>query len=125
MYFSMAALHQEIEQHHSCKQTKNESLACSSVSVSKILRNNHCSMFYKKLLIDHHENHQLDHHREPTNDLLSLLLIQLQNNHLHHEHYLEDHDHHHHGDWIGEPTDELVGLLFGQLHPSALDKNSS
>ena len=26
---------------------------------------------------------------------------------------------------IGEPTDELVGLLLGQLHPSALDKNSS
>ena len=84
-------------------KAKKESLACSSVSVSKILRNNHCSMFYKKLLIDHHEHHQLDHHREhqgePTNELLSLLLIQLQNNHLHHEHYLADHDHHHHGDW--------------------------
>merc|ERR1719445_1273182 len=26
---------------------------------------------------------------------------------------------------IGEPTDELIGLLLGQLHPSALDKNSS
>ena len=26
---------------------------------------------------------------------------------------------------IGEPTDKLVGLLLGQLHPSALDKDSS
>ena len=26
---------------------------------------------------------------------------------------------------IGEPTDEFVRLLLGQLHPSALDKNSS
>ena len=85
LYFSMAALHQEIEQHHSCKQTKNESLACSSVSVSKILSNNHSLMFYEKLLIDHHEHchdHRREHQGEPTNELLSFLLIQLHNNHL-------------------------------------------
>ena len=95
----MGAPHQKIEHRYSCKQAKKESLACSSVSVSIILSNNHCLMLCKKFLKDHHEHHQLDHQGEPTNELLSLLLIQLQNNHLHHEHYLADHDHHHHGDW--------------------------
>ena len=105
----MAALHQEIEQHQSCKQTKNESLACFSVSASKILSNNQCLMFYKKLLIDHHEHHHHhhDHHREhqgePTNEL-SLdfssfsftTIISINDDH---EHHLAYHDHHHHGDW--------------------------